>query len=157
MKKHTAQLLAVALAYIGISAAWAGDDGSYTAAPDDLVWKDAKALPQGAKVAMMEGDLSKAEPFTFRVKYPANFDIPSHWHTAIEHVTVIIGSFHFAEGDKLDRSKVTSIPVGGYYYIGAKHNHYAWTSEETIIQVHGVGPWSITYVDPADDPRNKKK
>jgi len=155
MKKHTAQLVAIALAYVGMSAAWADGDGHFTATPDDLVWKDAKALPPGAKVALMEGNLSEPVPFTFRVKYPANFDIPAHWHTAIEHVTVISGSFHFAEGDKLDRSKTTSIPVGGFYFMAPRHNHFAWTSEETIIQVHGVGPWGINYVNPADDPRKQ--
>ena len=24
---------------------------------------------------------------------------------------------------------------------------------ETILQLHGKGPWTITYVNPADDPR----
>ena len=34
----------------------------------------------------------------------------------------------------------------------AHMNHYAWTSEDTVIQVHGQGPFAITYVNPADDP-----
>jgi len=31
-------------------------------------------------------------------------------------------------------------------------NHYAWTDGETVVQVHGQGPFAITYVNPADDP-----
>jgi hypothetical protein len=34
--------------------------------------------------------------------------------------------------------------------------HMAWTEGETVIQLHGVGPWMIKYVNPDDDPRNKK-
>jgi hypothetical protein len=26
---------------------------------------------------------------------------------------------------------------------------------ETIVQVHAIGPWGLTYVNPKDDPRNK--
>jgi hypothetical protein len=36
-----------------------------------------------------------------------------------------------------------------------KTHHFGWTAEETIVQLHGVGPWGVTYVNPADDPRNK--
>jgi len=31
------------------------------------------------------------------------------------------------------------------------------TAQETSIQIHGVGPWVITYVNPADDPAKKTK
>ena len=33
--------------------------------------------------------------------------------------------------------------------------HFAWASEETVIQLHSVGPWGVTYLNPADDPRRK--
>jgi hypothetical protein len=36
-----------------------------------------------------------------------------------------------------------------------KTNHFGWTKDETVVQVHGVGPWGVTYVNPADDPRKK--
>jgi hypothetical protein len=32
--------------------------------------------------------------------------------------------------------------------------HYAWTTAPTVIQVHGIGPFDIKYVNPTDDPRN---
>ncbi len=31
--------------------------------------------------------------------------------------------------------------------------HFAWAEGETILQLHGQGPWTITYVNAADDPR----
>ena len=36
------------------------------------------------------------------------------------------------------------------------HHHFAWAKGETVVQVHGVGPWAIVYVNPADDPRTAK-
>jgi hypothetical protein len=33
--------------------------------------------------------------------------------------------------------------------------HFAWTKGETVVQLHGTGPWGINYVNAADDPRKK--
>ncbi len=104
---------------------------------------------------MIEGPLNEAGPITFRLKFPADYDVPAHWHPAIEHLTVISGSFNMGMGDKLDRSKTTMLGPGGVAIMQAKVNHFAWTKGETIVQVHGVGPWAINYVNPADDPRKK--
>jgi hypothetical protein len=100
-------------------------------------------------------DRNEAVPFTFRIKLPADFKIPAHSHPAIEHVTVISGTFNIGMGDKLDPTKTQAIPAGGVAIMQPKMNHFAWTKEETILQVHGVGPWAVNYVDPADDPRKK--
>lgn len=123
--------------------------------PSDLNWTDAAALRPGAKLAMIEGALNLAVPFMFRLKLPANYEIPAHWHAAIEHITVISGTFHLGNGDRLDKSRTRPLPAGSAAVLRAKTNHFAWTKEETIIQVHGVGPWDVTYVNPADDPRKK--
>jgi hypothetical protein len=37
----------------------------------------------------------------------------------------------------------------------AKMHHFALTKEETIFQLNVTGPWGVTYLNPADDPRNK--
>jgi hypothetical protein len=58
-------------------------------------------------------------------------------------------------GDKLDMAKGHPIATGGVAIMPAKTNHFGWTTEETVVQVHGVGPWGVTFVDPADDPRKK--
>jgi hypothetical protein len=99
--------------------------------------------------------MDQATPFTFRVKLPADYKIPAHWHPAIAHVTVISRTFHMGIGDKLDPTKTKALSGGSVAIMQPKTNHFGWTKEETVVQVHGVGPWGITYVDPADDPRKK--
>ncbi|MEO5573536.1 MAG: cupin domain-containing protein, partial [Gammaproteobacteria bacterium] len=94
-------------------------------------------------------------PITFRLKFPADYKLPAHWHPGIEHVTVISGTFNMGTGDKLDPSKTKPLSAGSVAIMQPKTTHFAWTKEETIVQVHGVGPWAINYVNPADDPRKK--
>lgn len=135
--------------------AWADSEAHIMVSPADLKWADALALPPGAKVAVIEGPLNEAVPFTLRLKLPANYKIPAHWHPAIEHVTVISGTFNIGIGDKLDSSKTKSLAAGSVAIMPPKTNHFVSTKEETIVQVHGVGPWAINYVNPEDDPRKK--
>jgi anti-sigma factor ChrR (cupin superfamily) len=89
------------------------------------------------------------------VNYSASAEVPAHWHPAIEHVTVMSGTFNIGIGDKLDRSMTKALSVGSVAIMQPKTNHFVWTDQETIVQVHGVGPWAITYVNAADDPRKK--
>jgi len=123
--------------------------------PDDLKWADIPSLPPGAKIAVIEGPMNEAVPFTFRLKFPANYEIPAHWHPAVEHVTVISGAFNMGTGEKLDKSNSKSLAAGSVAIMQPKTPHFGWTTAETIVQVHGVGPWGVTYVNPADDPRKK--
>ena len=156
MKQQLAALsVTLALACLGAPVAWAQSGTHMMVAPGDLKWTDVPSLPAGAKLAVIEGPLNEAVPVTFRLKFPANYQIPAHWHPAIEHVTVISGTFNMGTGDKLDKSKTMALSAGGVAIMQIKTNHFAWTNEETIVQVHGVGPWAINYVNPADDPRKK--
>lgn len=154
MKLHAFAPLAAALIALAPLAAQA-QAGHVIAVPSELKWADVGSLPPGAKVAVIEGPLNEAAPFIMRLKLPANYQIPAHQHTAIEHVTVISGTFHLGMGDKLDRSATRSLGAGSVAVMPIGMRHFAWTGEETVIQVHGIGPWTITYVNPADDPRKK--
>ena len=143
----------VALAQSSGHAGMASDHMMATA--DELKWVDIPSLPPGAKLAVIEGPLNKEGPVTFRVKFPANYLLPAHWHPAIEHVTVMSGTFHMGTGDQLDRAKTKALTAGAIAIMQPKTTHFAWTKEETIVQVHGMGPWGVTYVNPADDPRKQ--
>jgi len=123
--------------------------------PGDLKWADAGNLPPGAKLAVIEGAMNEAGPITARIKLPANYKLPAHGHPGIERITVLTGSFNYGTGDKLDPQKTTGLGIGSAIIIPPKLNYFAWTTEETIVQLNVTGPWGITYVDPTDDPRKK--
>lgn len=119
----------------------------------DLKWSAAPpVLPAGAQMAVVSGDPSKSGLYVVRLKMPAGYKIAAHNHPTAENVTVLSGSFHLGMGDKLDPSKGIELRPGGFAQAPAKMNHYAWTTSLTIVQVHGEGPFAMTYVNPADDP-----
>lgn len=124
--------------------------------PDQLKWSDMPTLHEGAKVALIEGDLYKPGPFTFHLKLPAGFVIPPHQHPWTEHSTVISGTLNMGFGENVNRSNTKPLPAGSVIIIQPNVNHYSWASEETIVQVHGIGPLIIEFVNPDDDPRIKK-
>jgi quercetin dioxygenase-like cupin family protein len=122
--------------------------------PGDVAWAPGPgSLPPGAQFAVIEGDPTQAGPFTMRLSFPAGYRIPAHSHPAIEHITVLSGVFGIGTGDALDTSKGRAMAAGSFVVMPVGHNHFAWTDEATEVQLHGIGPWGITYVDPADDPR----
>jgi anti-sigma factor ChrR (cupin superfamily) len=122
----------------------------------DLKWGPApNVFPPGAKIAVVSGDPFKDDLYVVRLKMPAGYKIPAHSHPTSEYVTVISGKFNIGMGDKLDPKKGMMLTAGGFAEAPANMNHYAWASSPAIIQVHGHGPFAITYVDPADDPSKK--
>jgi ketosteroid isomerase-like protein len=122
----------------------------------DLSWGDAPpGLPRGAKVAVLSGDPSKSNPYVLRAQMPAGYTIPAHWHPTDEQITVLSGTFAVGMGDKFDAKKLDNLPVGSYALMPATMHHYAMARTAAVIQVHGMGPFAITYVDPADDPRKE--
>ena len=145
----------VAAFFMGVSAGWAQPSDHRMISPKDLKWGDVPSLPPGAKIAVIEGPMSEAVPFTVRLKFPANYRIPAHWHPAVERVTVISGTFNMGVGDKLDTQKSMPLRPGSMMILQPKTNHFAWTKGEAVVQLNGTGPWGVTYVNPADDPRKK--
>ena len=131
-------------------------DGHTVHMPDALKWVEPAVLP-GAKLAVIQGDPAKEGLFVYRFKFPANYKVPPHFHKAGENVTVLSGTFFVGLGEKFDQGSGKELPVGGFIAIPPKHPHFAWAgSQETIVQVHGIGPTDITFVNAADDPRKKK-
>jgi quercetin dioxygenase-like cupin family protein len=123
--------------------------------PSELTWKDLPSLP-GVKIAIIEGALDQQVPIMFRLKFPADFKVPPHWHPGVEHITIISGTLHMGIGNVFDTSKTRALKAGSISIMQPGTHHYVWTSEETIGQVHSIGPWAVNYVNPADDPAKKK-
>lgn len=125
-------------------------EGAAIFAADDVTWAPGPpSLPKGASIAVLEGDPTQEGPFVFRVKAPDGYRIPLHTHPKTERVTVISGTFHLAMGDM----PAQAMPAGTYGHWPAGMKHHVWVEGETVVQFHGEGPWTINYVNPADDPR----
>jgi quercetin dioxygenase-like cupin family protein len=135
-------------------AAWAESPAmELVAGPDAVKWGPVPpSFPKGAMIAVLAGDPFKEGRYVVRLKMPANYKLPAHHHPTTENVTVISGSFHAGMGGKLDVDKGQSFAPGGFVSMPAGMNHYAWATTETVVQVHGDGPFAIVYVNPADDP-----
>jgi hypothetical protein len=49
------------------------------------------------------------------------------------------------------------IPTGGFALMQPKTHHFAYTTTEAVeLQLHGIGPWGVAYINAADDPRKKQ-
>jgi hypothetical protein len=128
------------------------DHGVFT--PANIQWGEVPpVLPAGAKMAVLKGDPSKEGIFVIRVKVPADYKIMPHWHPAYENVTVISGEANIGMGDVFDKTKGVKIPTGGFGFLAPQMHHYFWADVETVIQIHGFGPWQLYYLNPNDDPR----
>jgi quercetin dioxygenase-like cupin family protein len=86
---------------------------------------------------------------------PDGFRIAPHFHPADEHVTVLAGTFAMGTGETFDAQRAKAMPAGSYMVMPKGQPHFATARGETVVQVHAIGPWSLTYVNPADDPRKR--
>lgn len=160
MRIVSGALICLALT-VSVSAGRADEHGNDKAgffSPREMRWQEGpKSLPPGAKLAVLEGDPNQEGPFVMRLRMPDGYKIPPHTHPKTERVTVIRGAFHVVMGEKLDAKSARKMPAGAFGYWPAGMKHYARAEGETEVQLHGIGPWSIKYVNPADDPRNQRK
>lgn len=126
--------------------------------PSQVKWSRGPAsLPAGAMMAVLEGDPTKEGPFVMRVKLPDGYRVPPHVHPKPERLTVVSGTFYLGMGDRFDATAGREMPAGTFGVWPAGMKHFAWTKGETIVQLHGMGPWEIKYLNPEDDPRTQKK
>ena len=122
---------------------------------DKIQWGPAPpVLPAGAQIAVLEGNPSEKGPVTLRLRFPANYSIPAHWHSMAERVTVLSGAFHVGMGDTLDRNASQTLEPGGFVSLPASMHHFGWTATPTIVQISLEGPFDIFYVNPTDNPQN---
>ena len=125
--------------------------------PDSIVWGPASPkLPAGAQVAVIFGDMRQpGELYVFRAKLPDGYSVPPHTHPMDEHVTVLKGMMTIGFGERRDEAQMQELPAGAYVMLPKGHAHYNRMRGETILQFHGIDPYDINYVNPADDPSRK--
>jgi quercetin dioxygenase-like cupin family protein len=148
----------MAIAQQSKQAGTAAQSHAIVALPNAIAWAAAPpTLPAGARLAVLEGNPANPGPFTMRLEMPARYRIPPHYHPVTEHVTVISGTFYVGMGETFDETKATRLPTGTFAALDPGVRHFAFTKGKTVIQLHGTGPWSLAYVNPADDPRSKTR
>lgn len=124
--------------------------------PEEITWNPGPAsIPPGAEAAVLYGDPTKEGLFALRLKLPGGYHIPPHTHPKPEVVTVISGTFRLGMGETADEGQAEALPGGSFFALSPDMAHYAYAEEDTVIQLNSTGPWSLTYVNPEDDPRQK--
>lgn len=121
----------------------------------DIKWSEGlPVFPKGMQMTVLFGDPTKSGPFVARLKMPDGYKIAPHWHTQAEQLTILEGSFVLHMGDSM-KSDAHTLDAGGFHYLPAKMHHSAEAKGESIVQVQGMGPFDIHYINPADNPNPK--
>lgn len=123
----------------------------------EMQWKDAPSLPAGAQTVVLDGDPAKEGPFTLRLKIRPGYRIPPHTHPTAERVTVISGAVRLGFGKVFDENAGREMKAGDFVVVPPGVPHFASSSGEAVLQIHGEGPFQRSFVDPAPDGANTKK
>ena len=137
---------AVALCLILSATALAQQPAPVVVTPDQVHWTAGTGNMAGAQVALLSGDPSKPGPYVMRLKVPDGYKFPAHFHGGTEYLTVIQGTFLVGVGDQPDPTKMTALPAGSFGTMPASTHHYAMAKGETIVQIWGNGPFTMTMV-----------
>lgn len=130
--------------------------GHHTVIPaGSIKWPDPPSGRPGTQITVLTGDLAKEVPFTIRIKMPDGYRVAPHWHPGEEHLTVVQGTFLIGTGEKFDAAAMKPMATGDYAHMPKEMRHFGAAKGETIVQVHGIGPFVVNWVNPEDDPRRK--
>jgi hypothetical protein len=110
-------------------------------------------LPAGGRAAVVRGDPSKASPYTIRADLPDGYEVKPHWHPASERIRVISGTLLLGEGRNWRNASLRPLAAGATVTMAANQPHFVRTKGKTMLEIGSTGPFEITYVNPADDPR----
>jgi quercetin dioxygenase-like cupin family protein len=122
---------------------------------DKVQWMDAPQFGPGVQAATLAGNPAQSEPYVVRLKLPANLAVPPHTHPGTENVTVLSGRLNLGMGESFDQTKGQQLGSGSFFTIPANTPHFAWASEETVIQIHGMGPSAIKFIESASGSSGK--
>ncbi|APX89148.1 hypothetical protein BV394_04990 [Brevirhabdus pacifica] len=144
---------AILMAWIATPGLTAEERHTLTPAEEITYQPGPPTLPEGAQIAVLLGHPAEEGPFVIRLKFPAGFEVRPHRHSKEEHLTVLSGKFAMSTGETFDKTGSAPLSPGSFVRIPAGTAHFAWTEEATVVQLNGMGPFDINYVDEADDPR----
>ena len=117
-----------------------------------LTWSplEIPGFPPGLQIAVLNGDPSMAgKPYAIRVRFPAGYHFPAHWHPMDENVTVISGTFYLGMGSSSSAGTAKAYQAGDFLSLPSHRPHYGWVEGATDVQLHGTGPFQTTVVEQA--------
>ena len=123
--------------------------------PEDVDWEPFAPFPPSARLAVLVGHPTEPGPYVIRVKVPSGVKLMPHRHQEDRVYTVISGVFYIGRGDRFDEENLEAYPPGSIVVLPGDTPHFHWAkSGEYVTQVTALGPISLTYLDPEDDPRH---
>ena len=124
--------------------------GMETRTGGSLTWTDlvVPGFPAGAKRAVLHGNPAGTGDYVMRLQFPDGFQVPVHWHTKAEHVTVLSGTFNIGMGGRADASLLRAYNPGDFAYMPGRSPHFATARGVTTVQLHGIGPFQINLGTP---------
>ena len=124
--------------------------------PSEIQYSQHPALPAGAMKAFVYGDPSKPGLYATRLRAPNGLKIMPHTHPEDRIYTVLSGTLYLGIGEMWDESKLVAYPQGSVVFLPAKMSHFQYSkSGAYLIQITGVGPTDLTFINPADDLRHR--
>jgi anti-sigma factor ChrR (cupin superfamily) len=123
------------------------------AAPKIVHFGDLKWTPiiKGSDLASVSGDSDvEGASFVVRIRCVDGAKIPAHWHPTDENATVLKGTFLVGMGETFDETKLTTMNVGNFAMMPKEMRHFGMCKGETIVQIHGAGPFKVNWVNPAE-------
>jgi quercetin dioxygenase-like cupin family protein len=145
--------LAATLAIAGAARVYSQDKKDAGDAHKIVHFGDLKWTPiiKGCDVAPVDGDMNaEGTPFVLRIRCADGSRIPAHWHPTDEHVTVLKGTFLVGMGESFDEAKLQTMNVGNFVSLPKEMRHFAMNKGETIVQIHGAGPFKVIWVNPSE-------
>jgi quercetin dioxygenase-like cupin family protein len=124
--------------------------------PEDIDWQPFPSFPPDARLAVVVGRPAEPGPYVVRVKVPADVKLMPHRHHEDRVYVVISGVFYIGLGEEFDETKLEAYPPGAVVVLPGGTAHFHWAkSGEYVTQVTAIGPISLDYIHPQDDPRNQ--
>ena len=124
--------------------------------PEDIDFEPFPSFPPSARLAVVVGHISESAPYVVRVKVPSGVKLMPHRHPEDRIYTVMSGVFYVGVGEHFDQGNLQAYPPGAVVVLPGGTPHFHWAkSGEYVTQVTAMGPISLDYVNPDDDPRNK--
>jgi hypothetical protein len=132
------------------------DVAQESAQPNVVPLKNLSKLAMDRRYETVSGDAAKAgAPFVIRIHAEAGYIIMPHTHPEDENIVVVKGSWALGMGDRFTRSNLKPMEVGDYGFAPKTMPHFALSKTDTIIQVHGIGPFITRWVVPVYELTDK--